>query len=96
MGCWCSTPFLRVEDARCARGGHFVTGIPLRLALPLVAMRYLLTSPHKPNLSKGAACCRGGWYLDEFAGVDVVDVAVDGDRFGDERAGADARYIGED
>ena len=28
--------------ARCARCGHFVTGIPLRVALPLVARRYLL------------------------------------------------------
>ena len=35
------TLFPRVIDARWARGGHFVTGIPLWLALPLVAMRYL-------------------------------------------------------
>ena len=72
-----------------------MTGIPLRLALPLVAMRCLLISPHKPNLSKGAACCGGGGYLDEFAGFYVVDIAVDGDGLRHERARADAGDIGE-
>lgn len=38
----------------------------------------------------------GAFYVEEFAGVHVVDVAVDGDGFGDERVIADAGDIVED
>ena len=47
------TLFPRVIDARCARGGHFVTGIPLRLALPLVAMRVRMVRERLMSLRIG-------------------------------------------
>ena len=44
-------------------------------------------------MSAGSASGGGRRHFDQFSGVHVVDVAVDWDRFWDERAGADAGHV---
>jgi hypothetical protein len=39
--------------AHCAWSGHFVTGISLRLALPLVAMKYLYADQREAHGEAG-------------------------------------------
>jgi peptide/nickel transport system ATP-binding protein len=63
--------------ARSARCGHFVTGIPLRLALPLVARRYLLPTNGRPwakpvYMSRSDRCPRRAM----FATMQSMDAAV--------------------
>jgi hypothetical protein len=41
--------FFSCLGAPCAGGGHFVTGIPLRLALPLVAMKIFPPTNGRPR-----------------------------------------------